>query len=136
VLLFFEGIVFRQIPITALCLPLIWTPLILGSLALSWLLATLGVFLRDIGQVVGVLVSILMFLSPVFFPLSATPNGLRWVLEINPLAIIIEQTRQVLILNIAPRLDSLILEVGISLVACEVCYRVFKRMKPAFADVI
>jgi hypothetical protein len=88
---------FHSLPISFLWLPLVWVPLVLGCLSLTWLLAALGVFLRDIGQVVGVVVSMLMFLSPIFFPVSALP--LRWqpLLALNPLAQVIEQTRQVVV---------------------------------------
>ncbi|MFN9057646.1 MAG: ABC transporter permease, partial [Cyanobacteriota bacterium] len=76
VLFIFELIAFRRLPITLVWLPLVWVPLLLGCLAATWVLSALGVYLRDIGQVIGVVVSMLMFLSPIFYPISALPP--RW----------------------------------------------------------
>jgi lipopolysaccharide transport system permease protein len=91
---------------------------------------------RDIGQLVGVVVNMLMFLSPIFFPLSALPE--RWlpILQLNPLAHVIEETRAVAILGNAPSMMYILLGISISLSACEVSYRAFQKAKPAFADVI
>lgn len=136
VLIIFEVAAYGGIPITILWLPLVWTPLLLGTLAITWLLSAIGVFLRDIGQVVGVLTSMLMFLSPIFFPLSALPPRWMPVLQINPLAHVIEQTRTVTIIGKAPSASYLVLGISLGLIACELSYRAFHRAKPAFADVI
>jgi lipopolysaccharide transport system permease protein len=129
-------VVFRGLPASLLWLPLVWLPLLLGSLAMSWLLAALGVFLRDIGQLVGVLLNMLMFLSPIFFPLSALPP--RWLplLQLNPLAHVIEQTRRVVVAGEAPEALYLLVGSAASLLACELSFRLFRRAKPAFADVL
>jgi lipopolysaccharide transport system permease protein len=136
VLVIFEVIAFHSIPFTFLWLPLVWVPLLLGCLAVTWLLATLGVFLRDIGQIMGVIVSMLMFLSPIFFPVSALP--LRWqpVLALNPLAQVIEQTRQVVVAGKAPGAGYLISGTLLAMLACELSYRSFQKAKRAFADVM
>ncbi|MCT0199212.1 ABC transporter permease [Synechococcus sp. CS-1325] len=136
VLIIFEIAAFGRIPSSIIWLPVVWIPLLLGTLAVSWVLSAVGVFLRDIGQLVGVVISMLMFLSPIFFPLSALPP--RWLplLNINPLAHIIEQTRMVAIIGKAPSITYLIMGISLSLIACELSYRTFQRAKPAFADVI
>jgi lipopolysaccharide transport system permease protein len=136
VLVIFEIAAYGRIPLSFIWLPVVWTPFLLGTLAISWVLATLGVFVRDIGQLVGVLVSMLMFLSPIFFPLSALP--MRWlpVLQLNPLAHVIEETRAVAILGQSPSITYILLGISVSLVACEASYRAFMKAKPAFADVI
>jgi lipopolysaccharide transport system permease protein len=136
VLVIFELMAFHSLPITFLWLPLVWLPLVLGCLALTWLLAALGVFLRDIGQLVGVVVSMLMFLSPIFFPVSALP--LRWqpLLALNPLAQVIEQTRQVAVAGQSPGVGYLIGGTLLAGLACELSYRSFQKAKRAFADVM
>ncbi len=136
VLVIFEIAAYGRIPLSFLWLPVVWTPFLLGTLALTWILSALGVFVRDIGQLVGVLVSMLMFLSPIFFPLSALPA--RWlpILELNPLAHVIEETRTVTILGHAPSMTYVLLGTAISIAACEISYRAFLKAKPAFADVI
>lgn len=136
ILAVFEIIAKHFIPFTFLLIPLVWTPLLFGCLAASWLLSSIGVYIRDIGQVASFSMSALLFISPVFFPLSALP--LRWqpLLGLNPAAIIIEQTRKVAVLGNQPSLKYIIISVVLSAVAAECSYRFFLKTKPGFADVV
>ena len=136
VLAIFELVGFRHIPLTALWLPLVWLPLLTGCLALTWLLGALGVFLRDVGQIVAVMVSMLMFLSPIFFPLSALPARWQPILVMNPLAPVIEQTRRVLVDGSQPSLSYLIMATILTTIICEASFRSFQKAKRAFADVL
>ncbi|NQW39119.1 MAG: ABC transporter permease [Cyanobacteria bacterium] len=136
VLAIFELIAFQSLPYTFAWLPLVWLPLILGCLAITWVIAAMGVFLRDIGQLVGVIVSMLMFLSPVFFPVSALPLQWQAILTLNPLAQVIEQTRKVLIAGEHPQASYLIAGTIITGLACELSFRLFQKTKRAFADVM
>ncbi len=132
----FELLAFRMIPASVLWLPIVWIPLILGCLGVSWVLASLGVFLRDIGQLVGVLLSMLMYLSPIFFPITALPVMWRPFLNLNPLASIIGQTRIVLVEGGSPSVLYLSLGTALGLVVCEAGHRLFERSKRAFPDVM
>jgi lipopolysaccharide transport system permease protein len=136
VLAVFESIAFHGLPYTIAWLPLVWLPLFLGCLAFSWVIAALGVFLRDIGQVVNVAVNMLMFLSPVFFPVSALPPKWQPLLALNPLALVIEQTRQVVISGKHPQFSYLIVGTLLTALICELSFRMFQKTKRAFADVI
>lgn len=131
-----ELLAMHHLPWTALWLPLVWLPLVLGCLAMSWFLSAFGVFIRDIGQLVGLLVSMLMFLSPIFYPVSALPNHLRSLLLLNPLAHVIEQTRRVIVVGDAPGVAYLVVGTALGLALCSGAYRVFRRAKKAFADVM
>ncbi len=126
----------NKIPITATMLPLVLLPFILMCLGLIWLLSTIGVFIKDINQVITAVVSMLMFLSPIFYPTSALPSGLQWMATINPLAIVIEQARQCIIGGIMPNTSHLLLETCIALIWCEVNYRALKRLEKSFGDVL
>ena len=132
----FELIATGMIPVSALWLPLVWMPLILGCLALCWLLSALGVFLRDLPQLVGVSLSMLMFLSAVFYPISALPERWQPLLLANPLVLVIEQTRQVLVRGQQPSASYLLIGVPAALVCCELCFRLFQKARRGFADVI
>ena len=136
ILLVFELIAFQHLPLTLLWLPLIWVPLILGSLACTWFLSAAGVFLRDIGQLVGVGLNMLMFLSPIFFPLSALPAKWQPLLQLNPLAQVIEQTRRVSLQANNPAWEYIFLGTLGTLAACELSFRAFQKSKKAFADVL
>lgn len=136
ILVVFEMVAFRQLPLTLLWLPVIWLPLILGSLACTWFLSAAGVFIRDIGQLIGVGLNMLMFLSPIFFPLSALPPRWQPVLQLNPLAQVIEQTRRTAIQGLNPNWIYVVLAILITFVACEISFRGFQKSKGAFADVL
>lgn len=136
ILIVFELIAFRQLHITLLWLPVIWMPLLLVSLACTWILSSAGVFLRDIGQLVGVGLNMLMFLSPIFFPVTALPARWQPLLGLNPLAQVIEQTRRVAIQGLAPKTGYLIVGIIFGILACELSLRMFQKSKSAFADVI
>ena len=136
VLLAFELIAVQQVPLTVLLLPLVWLPFLLGCLAMSWLVSALGVFLRDLGQLIGVMVSMLMFMSAVFYPLSALPPALQTVLGLNPLVVVIEQSRRVLVQGVAPSLSYVVLGFVAMLGLCELSYRLFNKARRGFADVL
>jgi lipopolysaccharide transport system permease protein len=136
VLAFAQLVTTHSIPPTYLWIPIVWLPLVLLCLALSWVLGALGVFLRDTGQIVGVATSMLMFLSPIFFPISALPPNWRPVLKLNPIADIIEQTRRVTVEGLNPDLAWTIGSIALGFLACELSCRAFKKAKKAFADVM
>ena len=121
---------------TLLWLPLVWLPLVSCCLALGWLLSALGVFLRDLGQVIGVFVNLLMFLSAVFYPLSSLPPQWQPLLQLNPLVLVIEQTRLVAVNGQLPSLSYLLWGGLIGLLACELSFRSFQKARRGFADVL
>ena len=82
---------------TVLFAPLIMLPLVMLTLGLAWMFASMGVFLRDVGQTIGIITMVMMFLAPVFYPITALPEKYRPWLLANPLTFIIEQMRAVLI---------------------------------------
>ncbi len=81
---------------TALLLPVIVLPFVMFIIGLGWALASLGVYLRDVSQIIGVITTVLMFLSPIFYPASALPEDYRHLLYLNPLTPVVEMTRDVL----------------------------------------
>ncbi len=128
--------VFGAPPLTVLLVPLTLLPLALMTLGLSWLLASIGVFLRDVRPVVGVLTTGTLFLSPIFYPVSAVPVSAQWLLGLNPLTRTLEQARAALFWGKAP--DPLVLSVQmmIGLAIAWLGYAWFQRTRKAFADVI
>jgi len=121
---------------TAIYLPLVLLPLIFICLGFGWILSSLGVFVRDIGQFTGVLTSALMFLSPVFYPVSALPNSLQVWIYLNPLTFFIEQTREVLIWGHSPDWQGLAYYlIGAGFFAW-LGYYWFQITRKGFADVV
>lgn len=121
---------------TVIFVPLIFLPLVILTLGLAWMLASLGVFLRDVGQTVTLLTTVLMFLSPVFYPITAVPAGLRPIIMANPLTFIIEQTRAVLIWGQLPNWLGLGLYMVASMMVAWVGYAWFQKTRKGFSDVL
>ena len=124
------------IPATAVFASLVLLPLLLITAGVSWGLAALGVFFRDLGQMVGIITSMMLFLSPVFFPVASAPQAARWLLNFNPLTYPIEEMRHVLILGQAPDWGYLGLYMIAALTAAWTGLWMFQRSRPAFADVL
>jgi len=115
------------------------TPLVLACtvpilLGFCWLLSGLGVFLRDIGHVIGPAVSLLLFVSPVLYPTSALPPFVANLLWLNPLTVPIETMRGLVLHGTAPNWPVLAAYTAIGLVFAVLAYRLFERIRPAFAD--
>lgn len=121
---------------TILLTPLVLAPFVLLTLGLSWFLAGLGVFLRDIGQMIGLVVTALLFLSPVFYPLSAIPEGYRILIQLNPLTFPVEQARDVLIWGKPPSWSGLALYFAVSWAIALLGFAWFQKIRKGFADVL
>ncbi len=122
--------------LTILLMPFVLLPLILFIAGLTWILASLGVYLRDVAQLVGVLTTILMFLSPLFFPVDALPPQYQPLLNLNPLAPAISQIRDVLYWGRIPdALSYLQYFAGCSILAC-LGFAWFQKTRKGFADVL
>jgi lipopolysaccharide transport system permease protein len=124
------------LPPSALALPLVLLPLLPLCLGLGWLLAAVGTYVRDVGQVLGMLVSLLMFLSPVFFPVEALPAALRPWMFLNPLALPITQTRQVLLDGQWPDGSALLLHFLVCCLLALLGAVFFRAARKGFADVV
>lgn len=122
--------------VSMLVLPLVWLPLLPLVLGISWFLAALGVYLRDIGQVIGLVISLLMFMSPIFYPVSAMPERWRFWLHLNPLTLIIEDTRLVLLDGALPALLPLFLHFALALLVAFLGAAWFRATRKGFADVL
>lgn len=121
---------------TAIFIPVVLLPLIVLTLGLAWMLASLGVFLRDVGQTITIITTVLMFLSPVFYPVNAVPERFRPIIMANPLTFIIEQARDVLIWGNLPNWLGLGFYILVSTVVAWAGYAWFQKTRKGFADVL
>lgn len=120
---------------------LIFTPLIIAPFALlvagiSWLLASLGVYLRDVGQIIGILVQVLMFLTPIFYPVSALPEKYQVALNVNPLSTPVEMMRQVMYWGAPPEISTWLMGTLISFIVASLGFAWFQKTRKGFADVL
>jgi lipopolysaccharide transport system permease protein len=121
---------------TIIFIPMVLLPLVILTLGLSWILASLGVFIRDVGQTIGLVTTILMFLSPVFYPITAVPERFRPFIMANPLTFIIEQARAVLIWGYQPNWLGLGIYTLVATFVVWVGYFWFQKTRKGFADVL
>lgn len=125
-----------SLPLSVVALPLVWLPLVPLCVGLGWILAAIGTFVRDVGQVIGLAMSLLLFLSPVFFPVEALPSAVRGWMFLNPLALTMTQTREVLLAGQWPDWQALALQlVGCMLLAWAGA-AFFRSARKGFADVV
>lgn len=135
-LFIFNTLAHDTVHATMLLAPLVVMPLVFLGLGLSWFLSSVGVFVRDVGQITGILATVLLFLCPIFYPLEAVPEHLRWLLYFNPLTLIVDQFRAVVIFGRMPEWPGLLAYYVISLVVMRLGYLWFLRTRRAFADVL
>ena len=136
VLLGFLLLIEHPIHWTSIYLPIIVLPLLFLILGLSWFLASIGVFVRDIGQFIGLILTMLMFMSPIFYPASALPASVRDYLFLNPLTFIIEQTRTVILYGQSPNWIGLAAYYVIALLIAWAGMVWFEKTRKGFADVL
>jgi lipopolysaccharide transport system permease protein len=137
VILLLAGLIFQAfIPWTVLLLPLMYLPLILLCLGISWFLASLGVFIRDVGQFIGVVVQVLFFMTPIFYPISAIPARLQFILYLNPLTFIVNHFRRVILWGQMPDWGEFVVITTLTAVMCLLGYVWFMKSKKTFADVV
>lgn len=136
VLLAFAYIVFGGIPATVILAPVVFAPLIVLVLGMAWILASIGVYFRDMSQIVTPLVTATMFLSPVFFQRTSLPTWLQPWLSLNPLAIPVESFRDVVLFGVQPDWAALGNYSMVAIAVAFLGYQFFQKTRRGFADVL
>lgn len=136
ILLIAVAAVYQEIHLSILALPLIilvTMPMLLGA---GWIFSALGVYVRDISTLIGVFMSMVMFLSPIFYPIEAVPQWSRWLFEINPMSLPIEWIRGCVCNGIWPAWEAMAIYALVSLLIAYVGWKLFGAMRKGFADVL
>ena len=121
---------------TVLWIPIIVMPYTLYLMGLGWMLSAFGVYLRDLAQFMNTLVSMLLFLSPVFYQRAKAPGHMGKWLVINPLTVPVEQVRRALFDGQAPELGTMLLYAAGGLCVYLVGFWVFQKLRRGFSDVM
>lgn len=121
---------------TVFFLPLVIIPFILFIMGLSWMLASLGVYLRDVSQFISILTTVIMFLSPIFYPASTLPEAYRYLIYVNPLTPVIEQTRALLYFGMPLDFTMLAAYWLASFIIAWLGFAWFQKTRKGFADVL
>lgn len=126
----------QSLPWTIVLFPFVLLPLLFMTLGVTWFLSALGMYMRDIGQGIGIITTALLFLSPVMYPLSAVPEHVRPWMRLNPLTFIIEEGRNTLIFGRLPDLGTWAWMLGLGLVIAWAGFAWFQKSRAGFADVV
>lgn len=129
-------IVFGSIHWTVFLLPVTLCPLLLITLGVGWWVASLGVYIRDIQYVTGIIIQVLFFMTPVFYPISAVPEKYQWALRLNPLTIIVEETRNIFLLGKLPDWSAVSFLFLIGIIIAYLGFIWFSKTKKGFSDVL
>lgn len=121
---------------TIVLLPIVFLPLVVLTLGVSWVLASLGVYVRDVAQVTGVLSMALLFLSSAMMPVDSVPESYRWVFVLNPLTFIIDQAREVMLWGQMPDWAGLAVYLLVAIVVMYLGRAWFVATQRGFADVL
>ena len=124
------------VPLTVFLLPFVILPYIVFLLGLSWILAALGVYVRDIQHVTASLTTLLLFLSPVFYSIDILPLTFQTIIYLNPIALIVEECRAVVIFGEAPDLKPIFIYSVVSVLVAFAGFHFFQRTRKGFADVL
>ena len=136
VLLSAQLLINHRLPWTVIVFPIILLPLLLATSGFAWLISALGVYVRDIAQITTVFTTVLMFLSPLFYPISALPQKYQLWLHLNPLTFIIEECRNVLIFGNTPNWTDWGIALAASMVISAGGFSWFQKTRKGFADVL
>ncbi len=121
---------------TLVFVPVVLFPLMLMAIGMSWFLSSLGVYFRDIGQLTGTITTILLFMSPIFYPASMLPESFQTLIYINPLTFFIEQLRDVLMWGKLPDWHGLIISYVAGVAVAWIGFYGFQKARRGFADVL
>jgi lipopolysaccharide transport system permease protein len=136
VLLVAVAVLQRQFSATLAYYPLVLLPLLMLTAGAGWFLASLGVYVRDAAQIVTLLVNVLFFLTPIFYPVHRVPEVFRPAMWVNPLTVIVESGRATVLQDRAPNWPALLLVTLASGVVMQLGYAWFMKTKRGFADVL
>jgi len=122
--------------LTLFWLPILIIILLMQIIGLSWILSSLGVFLRDLTSTIQLIIQFLFFLTPITYPLSFVPEKFATIYKLNPLVGIVENFRQVILAGKPPVLMDVLYPLGCGVFFCIAGFYCFQRFRRAFADVV
>lgn len=136
ILLVGEWLIVGHVPVTALLFPFVLLPVALVALGAGWFLSSLGVYVRDIAQLVGLLTTALLFLTPIFYPPHGAPGALHAFADMNPLATQVQSMREVLLWGQLPSLTSFVVAILVGWAVAWFGLVWFSKTSDGFADVL
>ena len=132
----FYAFLIGQPPVTVLLIPIIVLPVIIMVLGLSWILMSIGLYVQDTQQVVGLILTVTLFTCPIFYPLSVVPEPWQSWLYLNPLTTVVEMIRASVFRAEIPDAGIWAIYLGVSIVICWLGWIWFMTTRRGFADAV
>jgi lipopolysaccharide transport system permease protein len=132
----FLGAIRHSVPTAIVWLPALLIPQILFTAGMCWFLAALGAFVRDLGQIIGFLLTVWFFITPICYKASKLGAAAPWMLNKNPIYILVRGYRAIFLDNQAPPLDPLWKLGLLSLAVCILGHAWFYKLRKSFPDVL
>jgi len=126
----------NSLPATVFWLPVLLVPQLLLTLGCSWFLSALGVYMRDLGQIIGFLIMLLFYMTPICYPEEALPAGAAAILTKNPIFTLVHGYRSIFLDGRAPEFHSMWKLWLLSAVVCIAGHAWFYKLRKSFADVV
>lgn len=117
-------------------LPIIACPVIMLTLGISWGIAAVGVYIKDLGQIVTFGLSVLLFITPILYPIDALNGAYKYIVGINPLTKCVEYIRNLTMFGKLPDIGDFAMLFVTTYMIMILGYALFDRLKEGFADVI
>ena len=135
-LIFGKVIITGEFTATIFILPFLLIPFVLIVLGVCWFIISVGVYFRDISHLTSILTTVLMFASPIFYPISILPSDLQFIMYLNPLTYFIEEARNVLIFGAYPDFRNYVFVLILSIFVAAFGFSFFQKTRKGFADVL
>ncbi len=136
VLILAQLLISHELSWTMILFPIILAPLVLSIMGIAWFLSAIGVYVRDVGQTIGIVTTVMLFLAPIFYPISVLPNRLQVLFYLNPITFVIEEGRKVLLFGHLPNWWGWLLYTAVSIGVAVAGFWWFQKTRKGFADVV
>ncbi|MBW2148073.1 MAG: ABC transporter permease [Deltaproteobacteria bacterium] len=136
VILFIVLLVMQKLQWTVVYLPVVYIPVLLFTVGLSWLLSSLGVFIRDLNNLMGILLTAWMLLTPIFYPMRIVPKDLQVYIRMNPMSNTVEDFRRCILEGLPPDWTWYLILLAASFAVAVFGFWWFSKTRKGFADVI
>ena len=134
--LVFSIVIHQSFPLSIFLIPIVYVPMFLSLLGMSYMLSSLGAYFKDVGNVVQPTLFAMMFMSPVFYPLTMVPQKLKALMVLNPLAYPIEQSRSLLLFSGSFDIEAYFVQLVAGLLIFMAGWHWFKRTREGFAEAL
>ncbi len=131
-------LLFFHIPLTIYYLwiiPIFIIQMIFAT-GISLIVSAFNLFYRDIQYLLNLVILVWMYLTPIMYPVEIIPEKYKYIMSLNPMAVIINAYRQVILSGKSPSTDSLAIALGVSLVIFAIGFAIFKKLEGKFADYV